>query len=143
MELIAYGSHWCRPYRRLHVYESNEEDDLAIMNVLLASPWPLEFRGGVTVVLRMLGDGLKKSGARVTYLLPTHGWKVEKPPDQGDVSYRVPMRLPRIPAHRWRGWLAFFVFFPLTCARLAQILRRHRIDIVNVHYFAEHWLYFL
>jgi glycosyltransferase involved in cell wall biosynthesis len=53
------------------------------------------------------------------------------------------MRLPRVPAHPWRGWIAFFLFFPLTCTRLARILVRERIDIVNVHYFSEHWLYFL
>jgi glycosyltransferase involved in cell wall biosynthesis len=143
MELITCGSLGVERSRPLHVYEFNEKDDLAIMNVLLASPWPLEFRGGVTVVLRMLGDGLNKTGAQVTYLLPTHGRKVEKFKDQNNASYRVPMRLPRIPAHPWRGWIAFFLFFPVTCARLARILVRHRTDIVNAHYFSEHWLYFL
>ena len=113
------------------------------MNALLASPWPLEFRGGVTVVLRMLGDGLIKTGNRVTYLLPTHGSKVEKTTDRISTSYAVPMRLPRISAHPLRGWIAFLLFFPLTCARLTRILLREQIDVVNVHYFSEHWLYFL
>ncbi|HYL93051.1 MAG TPA: glycosyltransferase family 4 protein, partial [Alphaproteobacteria bacterium] len=113
------------------------------MNVLLASPWPLDFRGGVTVVVRMLGRGLARSGDQVAYLVPTHGRGIQRSEDAGLPVFYVPMRLASVPAHPLRGRISFLLHFPLTCFRLAEILRRQKIDVVNAHYFTAHWIYFL
>lgn len=113
------------------------------MNVLLACPWPLHYRGGVTVIVQMLARGLARSGDHVCFLLPTHGKRVERTSEDDIIRYHVPMRLPVVKEHRLRSLMAFLVFLPITCLRLARIIRRERIDVVNVHYFSRHWIYFL
>ena len=112
------------------------------MNVLLASPWDLEEPGGVSVVVRTLGTHWARAGDHVVYLLPTHDRAVQEDVRDGLRFYRVPMRRPVIETHLLRSRLAFLLFFPLTCWRLARILHRERIEVVNAHYFLDSWVYF-
>ena len=114
------------------------------MNILLAVPWSnLEPEGGVNVVVRTLGSQFIRAGDHVVYLLPGRGSAVREEALDGGKLYHVPMRRPQVDAHLWRSRFAFLLYFPLTCWRLAKILRRENIQVVNLHYFMDLWIYFL
>jgi len=113
------------------------------MNILLANPYELDDTGGVTLIVRMLGDHLLQSGDHPVYLIP--GENNNSPYEKvGAVPvYRANLRPPFIPGHALRSRISFLLFYLPTCWKLARLLRRERIEIVNVHYFGRCWTYFL
>lgn len=117
------------------------------MNLLLGTPSELDSLGGVTSTVRMLADRLSAAGDRVVYLIPKHGGRLERVVVDGRVAYRVSMRAPFVPDHPLRSPIAFALFFPLVCYQLIRILRRERIDLINLHYFQlfapSSWIYLL
>jgi glycosyltransferase involved in cell wall biosynthesis len=112
------------------------------MNILLCCPFDLSRPGGVTTVVETLTQRLRASGDRIVLLKPTHGVRVTRSTVDGVTRYDVPMR-GYVAGHPWRSLAAAAAFLPLTCWRLARILRRERIAIVNAHYFVDAWLYFV
>jgi glycosyltransferase involved in cell wall biosynthesis len=113
------------------------------MNILLVTPWPLDLPGGVTAVVRTLGRELAQHGDHVVYLLPKQRGRLESWRFEGQPGYRASVRGTRLRDLSWRGRLGFVVGFPLTCWQLWRVIRRERIQIVNIHYFFGPWKYFL
>jgi colanic acid/amylovoran biosynthesis glycosyltransferase len=113
------------------------------MNILLVTPWPLDFAGGVTAVVRTLGRELTQHGDHVTYLLPKQRGRLESWRFEGQPVYKASVRGTRLRELSWRGRLGFIAGFPLTCWQLWRVIRRERIQIVNIHYFFGPWKYFL
>lgn len=112
------------------------------MNILLATTGELEDTGGVTVVVRGLGVHSRQAGNHVVYLVPTWRGRREYELD-GIRIYRIPMRSIFIESRPRRSRVAFLLFLPLTLWTLARILRREKIEVVNVHYLADCWVYFI
>ncbi len=113
------------------------------MNILLAAPFEMDLRGGVTIVVHNLGRQLCQRGDHIAYLEAKHGRAVEELTLDENRLYRVPMRPRKVEARPWRSRVAFLVFFPLTCWRLAKILRKEGVQVINAHYFADFCIYFL
>src|SRR5262249_51575908 len=57
--------------------------------------------------------------------------------------YRIPMRSIAIEGRPLRSRLAFLLFLPFTLWTLAGILKREKIELVNVHYLSDCWVYFV
>lgn len=113
------------------------------MNILLVTPWPLDFPGGVTSVVRTLGRELTRHGDHVVYLLPKQRGRLESWRFEGQAVYKASVRGTRLRELSWRGRLGFIVGFPITCWQLWRVIRRERIQIVNIHYFFGPWKYLL
>lgn len=113
------------------------------MNILLASPWDLDSTGGVSLVVRTLGRHFRASGNQVVFVIPKHGGRVERSVVDGNKLFHVSMRQPVVESRGWRSLFAFLLFLPISCWRLARLLHREHIDIVNLHYFIDLWVYFL
>jgi glycosyltransferase involved in cell wall biosynthesis len=105
------------------------------MNVLIVVPWDQTF-GGVAGVVNNLARQLVAAGHRVTFfhantssvLLTRGSTKVGFP------QIRMLCLFPSGRDLSWRGLLASLVLFPSTLVQLLWMLRRERIDVVNVHY---------
>lgn len=114
------------------------------MRVLLAIPWKnVHPTGGVNVIVRTLGRYFHEAGDQVAYLATGEGTAVEKTALDGNTLFRVPMRRPPGRSTPLRGRLAYWLYFPLTAWRIAAILRRAKIQIVNLHFLMDTWLYFM
>lgn len=112
------------------------------MNILLANPYELEKTGGVTEIVRTLGARFLQSGDHPVYLILGENNNLSCA-NVGDVTlYRLNLRPPVIPGHPLSR-VSFLLFYLPTCWRLARLVRRERIELVNVHYFDRCWTYFL
>lgn len=112
------------------------------MNVLLVVPWDERF-GGVASVVGNLARSLERSGHRVVFFHPgepehcrrrTTAW--------GFMGYERNLRPPFIREYPIRSLVSFAVSLALTLYQLAAVIRRHQIQIVNVHYPVQSFVYF-
>jgi glycosyltransferase involved in cell wall biosynthesis len=112
------------------------------MNVMLVVPWDEVF-GGVASVVGNLATCLERAGHRVVFVHPG-------PPDRrrrrtttwGFTGYELNLRSPFIDTHPVLGVIAFLLFFPFTMYQLLAIARAHDVELVNVHYPIEAFVYF-
>lgn len=112
------------------------------MNVLIVVPWDQEF-GGVASVVGNLAVLLEKKGHRICFLIPgaedglrpkVTKWKFP--------GYELKLRLPfdqRVPV---KSTVAFVYYLFHTLRWVSSVLRNNRIDIVNIHYPGEQYVYF-
>ena len=111
------------------------------MNVLIAVPWDQE-TGGVAFVVGHLASHLRDQGHGVLFLHPSaRRWPRRKVTRWGFPGYEVNLRSPNSPPSL-RARIAHTVTYPVTFLALLWILRRHRIDLVNVHYPSAMFGYF-
>jgi glycosyltransferase involved in cell wall biosynthesis len=104
------------------------------MRVMIAVPWDQD-RGGVASVVGQLGRFLAGRGHRVVFLFPgTNGSPERVTTTWGFDGYRVAFGTPWESAGSLRGTVSFWIRLPLVVAQLVRILRRERIQILNVHY---------
>jgi glycosyltransferase involved in cell wall biosynthesis len=112
------------------------------MNVLLVVPWD-ERVGGVASVVGNLARRLERAGHRVVFFhlgdsercrSRTTAW--------GFPGYERNLRPPFIREHPIRSILACLAYLTLTLYQLARVIRRHRVQIVNVHYPTDSFVYF-
>lgn len=112
------------------------------MNVLMVVPWDQPF-GGVASVVGNLARSLEQAGHQVVFFHPgepeycrrrTTAW--------GFTGYERNLRSPFIEGKPIRSLLAFLVYLVPTLLQLAAVLRRHRIQVINVHYPVEPFVYF-
>lgn len=105
-------------------------------------PWD-QHVGGVASVVGNLARCLERTGHQVVFFHPgepefcrprTTAW--------GFTGYERNLRSPFIPGRPVRSALAFVAVLALTLYQLAAVIRRHRIDVVNIHYPLEAFLYF-
>ena len=86
------------------------------MNVLLVTPWPLDYPGGVTAVVRTLGRELRRHGDHVVYLLPKQRGRLEAWRFDGQPVYKASVRGSRLRELSWRGRITRF-----DCSREAML----------------------
>jgi glycosyltransferase involved in cell wall biosynthesis len=105
------------------------------MNVLILVPWDQTF-GGVAAVVNNLTRQLVARGHKVSFfsgqterdLLARGKTKL------GFTQFRMRLLLPFTGNISLLGSLAGLALFPLSLAQLLWLIRRERIDIINIHY---------
>jgi glycosyltransferase involved in cell wall biosynthesis len=111
------------------------------MNVLFVVPW--DNMGGVSHVVNRVAHHMRAQGHGVFYLMPGPQDRVEQEASrEGFPLFRLRLRMPWVPGAAFRERVVFALTLPLTLLRLTQLIRRHRIDVVNIHYPGGHFVYF-
>ncbi|HET9986306.1 MAG TPA: glycosyltransferase family 4 protein [Longimicrobiales bacterium] len=113
------------------------------LRVLIVVPWDQE-TGGVASVVGNLAVHLRRGGHTPVFFHPAaenHGLRKDRTA-WGFPGFTAHLRSPSAPAHRLRSPVAFGVFLPQTLLRLVRVIRAERIDIVNVHYPVDAFVYF-
>jgi glycogen(starch) synthase len=118
------------------------DDNPSPMNVLMVAPWDGKL-GGVIAVVKHLAEHLVQAGHNVTFFHPGDSdVPREKVTELGFPG--VEMRLPFRPTGGWtlRALLELPFRFPITVIRVLGLLRKYRIDVVNVHFPIGDFVYF-
>jgi glycosyltransferase involved in cell wall biosynthesis len=111
------------------------------MNVLFVVPW--DNIGGVSHVVNRVAHHMLAQGHGVFYLMPGPKDHVETGASrEGFPLFLLRLRMPWVPGAAFRERLVFALTLPLTLLRLTQLIRRQRIDVVNIHYPGGHFVYF-
>jgi glycosyltransferase involved in cell wall biosynthesis len=111
------------------------------MNTLLVLP--LEGRGGVVSVAENLGQYLREQGHEVVFLHSgprTFLSRETTPP--GIRRYRLRLCYPFAGRRPIASAIAFPFLFPLALLQLLWLIRRERIDVVNLHFPIDNLFYF-
>jgi glycosyltransferase involved in cell wall biosynthesis len=98
--------------------------------------------GGVASVVGNLANFLISRGHQIFFLHPSDTTFLKrKTTKQGFPGFALRMQLPFGERHPAISLLAFSVFFPIGMYQIARLIRKHRIDIVNIHYPADCFFY--
>jgi glycosyltransferase involved in cell wall biosynthesis len=112
------------------------------MNVLLVVPWDQEF-GGVACVVGNLAKYLTNNGHNVMFLHPgPENILQRKVTKWGFPGFEINLREPFHARRPVRSVLAFCCFLPFTLFRLLALLKTSKIQIVNIHYPGDSFIYF-
>lgn len=112
------------------------------MNVMLVVPWDQEF-GGVASVVGNLAKCLERCGHRVVFFHPGKpDRRRRRMTTWGFTGYEVNLRSPFSKEHPVKSVIAFVAYFALTLYQIGSVIRAHGIQVVNVHYPVEAFLYF-
>src|SRR5262245_51997213 len=112
------------------------------MNILLVIPWDQQF-GGVAAVVGNLAQWLRKSKEEAVFLYQGTRTRLRPGIRQGGFpGCDLSLRSPFIRERPVRSIVAFSTFFLFTLYQLARVLPSHRIQIVNVNYPLEEFVYF-
>ena len=105
------------------------------MNVLIVAPWDQAF-GGVAGVVNNLARQLVAAGHGVSFFSgKTSSWVLRRGETQlGFPQFRLLCLVPFAGSISWRGSLAGLVLFPFVLLQLLWLIRRERIDVINIHY---------
>ena len=104
------------------------------MNILFALPWDQEV-GGVTHVAASLARCLEDRGHETFFVFPAENWKIRSRTSMRGfraIGCRFPHYDARKPSIRRR--IAWFSTVVATLPQLVHFGRKHRIDLINVHY---------
>ena len=121
----------------------NVAADQRRLNVLLALPWDAE-RGGVVSVVANLARGLQKNGHNVVIFHPFDSVILKHRVTQlGFAGVQLRLTMPFGAGLRGlvRTILAPFLFVS-SLLQLLWFLRSHNVDVVNVHYVLDNYVYF-
>ena len=112
------------------------------MNVMLVVPWDQRF-GGVASVVGHLATRLERLGHHVIFVHPGQAERATaRTTAWGMSGYEIKLRPPFVRGRALKSALAFLLFFPFTMYRLVSLIRTHRIEIVNIHYPIDAFVYF-
>ncbi len=112
------------------------------MNVLFVLPWDQKI-GGVQQVVGNLARYLRSHGHRIIFFNPGEANFLErKTTTWGFNGFELQLRSPFHKSHPLRSILAFLFFFPMTMFQIIRLVRRERVQIINVHYATSGFLYF-
>ena len=112
------------------------------MKVLLVVPWDQAF-GGVASVVGNLARHLQGSGHAVAFLHPGPTERLrERATASGFKGYEIILRAPFIETSPLKSLAAFAAHVVPTLYRLASLIRKRGIQIVNIHYPTEALVYF-
>jgi glycosyltransferase involved in cell wall biosynthesis len=112
------------------------------MNVLIVVPWDQEF-GGVASVVGNVACQLEKKGHRVWFLHPGEAQSLAvKVTKWNFPGYELYLRSLFVSEHPIKSVIGSLVYLPHTLFQLHKLLRRHDIDIVNIHYPIGSGIYF-
>lgn len=113
-----------------------------MMRTLLVVPWDQEF-GGVASVVGNLARYLQGQKHRVIFLHPTKSFCLRKKTTKwGFQAFGLGLIPPLAVNRSIRCNLAFLFLFPTILCQLIYIIRKYRIQIVNVHYPLDNSIYF-
>jgi glycosyltransferase involved in cell wall biosynthesis len=113
-----------------------------LMNILVVVPWDQEF-GGVASVVRNLGRRLESDHHRVVFLHPGPSERLRpRTTKSGFMGYELNLRAAFSRGSPIRSTIAFTAYLPMALYQLASVIRTHDINIVNVHYPIEAFVYF-
>jgi len=105
------------------------------MTILLVTPWNLSDIGGVSVAVRMLASQFRKRGHRVLVLtLDGDGHPRYKEETEEASVYSAYLRIPYVEQAPIRGLIGYSLYLPWTLYQLRRLLKRHKVDIVAIHY---------
>jgi glycosyltransferase involved in cell wall biosynthesis len=112
------------------------------MRVMIVVPWDQE-RGGVATVVNNLARYLTDAGHEVAFLHPGGSERISaKTTRAGFRGYEINLRPPSVPSNPLRSRIAFWLLLPRTLLRLLALLREREIELVNVHYPLNSFIYF-
>ena len=113
------------------------------MNVLFVVPWDQK-SGGVASVVGNLAKYFLSQHRTVIFIHPGLMNIARKGTTKlGFPGYKLRLRAPCIHEHRTRSFLAFLICLPFTLFQLARLVIKHRIQIINIHYPSEDFIYFI
>ncbi|MBX3301840.1 MAG: glycosyltransferase family 4 protein [Nitrospira sp.] len=112
------------------------------MKILIVVPWDHEY-GGVASVVGNLAICLKDRGHKVLFFHPNGKAIIQKKRTTkwGFPGFQLRVGLP-FGVHPFLSTLAFFALFPFTLLQLIRLIKKHDIEIVNIHYPADSFFYF-
>lgn len=112
------------------------------MNILVVTPWDQQF-GGVASVVGNLATCLRARGHRVLFLHPGASSTIRHTTTAwGFDAVEINLRQPYIRERPIRSLAAFLLTLPTTMLRLVRLLREQGIEIVNIHYPLDSFVYF-
>ena len=112
------------------------------MNVLIVVPWDQEF-GGVASVVGNLAEQLRARGHGVQFFHPGEGFKARrKTARNGFPAWEFDLKSTSVERRPVVSRIAFLLYFVPTIVRLLVLLRRERVDIVNIHYPIDPFVWF-
>jgi glycosyltransferase involved in cell wall biosynthesis len=112
------------------------------VNVLIVVPWDQEF-GGVASVVGNLAEQLRARGHGVQFLHPGEGSRLRrKTARNGFPGWELELKAPSVERRPVVSRIAFVLYFVPTLIRLLALLRRERIDVVNIHYPLDVFVWF-
>ncbi len=115
----------------------------AAPSVLLVVPWD-QTLGGVNTVVRNLARLLQDAGGTPVFLFPGNTIVPRDGVSQlGFSAVYMNLRPPGVLRRPVRSVLAFLATAPIALRQLARLVRARRIDVVNVHYPDQNFLYFV
>jgi glycosyltransferase involved in cell wall biosynthesis len=121
---------------------SYDREPAVALNVLMVVPWDQHF-GGVASVVGNLARSLEQAGHHVVFFhLGEPEYCRRRTTAWGFTGYERNLRSPFIEKYPIRSRVAFLVYLVPTLLQLAAVIRRHRIQVVNVHYPVESFVYF-
>ena len=112
------------------------------MNILIVVPWDQEY-GGVASVVGNLGTYFRDQGHKVIFFHYGKSDSIQyKTTKWGFDAVDLNMRPPFFPDNPLRGVLAFIAFFPSTFYQIRALIRKSNIDVVNIHFPGDGFIYF-
>lgn len=112
------------------------------LSVLLVVPWDQEI-GGVASVVGYVARHLAAHGHQVLFLHPGPSETLRyKKTKWGFEGVELNLRTPVIQQNRLRSVIAFLVTFPFTLFQLIRLVRKHKIQVVNIHFAGPASVYF-
>ncbi len=112
------------------------------MNILLAVPWDQEY-GGVASVVGNVGRQLQHKGHTVVFFHPGDDDRLrERITAWKFPGYRLNLRPPYDSNAPLKSRAAFWIYLVPTLLQLGRLVRLHRVDLVNIHYPSEQFVYF-
>lgn len=112
------------------------------MNVLIVVPWDQEF-GGVASVVGNVARQLEKKGHGIWFLHPGEAHSLQTKVTKWNFpGYELNLRNLFVREHPIKSVAGFVLYLSHTLLQLHELLRRHDIDIVNIHYPIGSSIYF-
>jgi glycosyltransferase involved in cell wall biosynthesis len=112
------------------------------MNVMLVAPWDQEF-GGVASVVGNLARRLERRGHHVVFVHPGESTRRRhRRTVWGFPGYTLNLRSPFVRAHPLKSVIGFIVYLAVTLYQLRAAIRTHSVQVVNIHYPTEAFVYF-
>lgn len=105
-----------------------------MLRVLLVVPWD-QTLGGVNTVVRNLARFLENSGGQPLFLFPGSRLLPQSGISRlGFSAAYMNLRPPLVRRRPLRSVIAFFLTLPLSLWHLVRLVRKRKIQVVNVHY---------
>lgn len=112
------------------------------MNIALVVPWDQEY-GGVASVVGHVGRHLRSKGHSVILVHPGHRNRLQARTTAWHFDgYQIRLRPPYNRDAPVKSIAAFYGHLLPTLIQLARLLRRRKIDLVNIHYPTDQYVYF-